>query len=203
MPSYLLNVWLDILYLNFQKLTETDTIKFFGLHFDTKLNWKHHIDQLKAECAKRMKIIKLLSGHQWGADENTLIKIYRALIRSKLDYGSIAYTIAAKTVLKRLETFQNQALRLITGAFRTSPIQSLQLIAKEPPLHIRWKNILINYSNNVLSNQNNINYHKLQNYQHQPNTNLHTTTKLTLKHRFLQAPRLQDKYSYNHTIQTI
>ncbi|GFN99061.1 RNA-directed DNA polymerase from mobile element jockey [Plakobranchus ocellatus] len=61
----------------------------------------------------------------WGADGATLLKLYRTLVRSKLDYGSVVYGSAKKHVLRALDPIHHQGLRISLGAFRTSPIKSL------------------------------------------------------------------------------
>ena len=43
--------------------------------------------------------------------------IYRAIIRSAIDYGCMAYGTAAPSVLKRLGVVQAKALRICGGAF--------------------------------------------------------------------------------------
>ena len=65
--------------------------KYFGLIFDKKLSFSPHIKYLKAKCLKSLNIMKVLSHTTWGADRTTLLQLYRSLIRSKLDYGSIVY----------------------------------------------------------------------------------------------------------------
>ncbi|GFS72964.1 putative RNA-directed DNA polymerase from transposon BS [Trichonephila clavipes] len=61
----------------------------------------------------------------------------RALIRSKLDYGSVVYSSACKSLLKILDSVHHQALRLCLRAFRTSSVESLYAEAYEPPLDLR------------------------------------------------------------------
>lgn len=65
--------------------------KILGMIFDSRLNWKRHILDTKSEGYRRLNIIKTLSHFHWGADETSLLKIYRSLIRSKLDYGCFVY----------------------------------------------------------------------------------------------------------------
>ncbi|GFU00078.1 RNA-directed DNA polymerase from mobile element jockey [Trichonephila clavipes] len=72
-----------------------------------------------------------------GADRTSLLRLYRALIRSKLDYGSVVYSSACKSLLKILDPVHHQALRLCLRAFRTSPVESLYAEAYEPPLDLR------------------------------------------------------------------
>ena len=81
----------------------------------------------------------------WGADQQTLLHLYRALIRSKLDYGCIVYGSARSSYLWMLDPVQNHSLRLCLGAFRTSPSSSLCILANEPPLHLRRQKLSMQY----------------------------------------------------------
>ena len=49
------------------------------------------------------------------------------LMKPKIDYGSEVYSSASRSLLDSLEPIQNAALRIATGAFRTSPIPSLRV----------------------------------------------------------------------------
>ncbi len=75
--------------------------------------------------------MRCLTGREWGASCSALKTIYVALIRSVLDYGSVAYGSAAKSLLKKLDRIQAQALRVCSGAFKTSPVPALHLINKD------------------------------------------------------------------------
>lgn len=59
-----------------------------------------------------------MRGRDWGASTQSLYRIYVALIRSVLDYGSVVYGSAAKSNLITLEVIQAQALRICSGAFK-------------------------------------------------------------------------------------
>ena len=107
--------------------------KFLGLIWDTKLTFEPHIKYLKARCQKSLNVLKVLSRTEWGADQTTLLKLYRSLVGSKLDYGCIVYGSASKTALAKLYPVHNQGLRLSLGAFRSSPVESLYVEAHEPP----------------------------------------------------------------------
>ena len=119
--------------------------KFLGLIWDTKLTFEPHIKYLKARCQKSLNILKVLSRTEWGADQTTLLKLYRSLVRSKLDYGCLVYGSASKTALAKLDPVHNQGLRLSLGAFRSSPVESLYVEALEPPLEIRREKLALQY----------------------------------------------------------
>ncbi|GFO27419.1 ribonuclease hi [Plakobranchus ocellatus] len=85
-------------------------------------------------------------GHtDWGADRATLLKLYRTLVRSKLDYGSVVYGSTKKHVLRTLDPIHHQGLRIAVGAFRTSSIKSLYAEAGEPSLEHRRTKLAFNY----------------------------------------------------------
>ena len=110
--------------------------KFLGLIWDTKLTFEPHIKYLKARCQKSLNILKVFSRTEWGPKQTTLLKLYRSLVRWKLDYGCIVYGSASKTELAKLDPVHNQGLRLSLGAFRSSPVESMYVEAHEPPLEI-------------------------------------------------------------------
>lgn len=69
--------------------------------------------------------------------------MYRALVLSKLEYGSVVYASARPSLLKKLNTVHLTGLRLCTGALRTSPSTSVCCDAGVPPLsYIRDRAIL-------------------------------------------------------------
>jgi len=91
--------------------------KFFGLVFDKnqcnrKLSFVPHLQYLRKKCMKALKLLRVVAHSRWDSDENTLLHLYRSLIRSKLDYGAIVYDSARKSYLRILDPVQNQVLRL-------------------------------------------------------------------------------------------
>ena len=123
-----------VLHLYGSPIPVVEESKFLGILFDRKLSFIPHIKYLKAKCLKALNLLKVLSHTSWGADRTTLLKLYRSLVRSKLDYGCIIYGSARKSYLQMLDPIHNQGLRLALGAFRTS-VASLYVEADEPSLY--------------------------------------------------------------------
>ena len=119
--------------------------KFLGVIFDTKLTFKNHIQYLKTSCQKGLDILHVVGHTDWGADRIVLLRLYRSLVRSKLDYGCIVYGSARRSILKQLDPIHHQGLRIALGAFRTSPAQSLYIEAHEPSLTTRRLKLPLNY----------------------------------------------------------
>ncbi|GFX46781.1 probable RNA-directed DNA polymerase from transposon X-element [Trichonephila clavipes] len=55
------------------------------------------------------------------------------------------YGSARASVLKRLDTVHHSALRICSGAFRTSPVTSLYVVCHQPPLERRRRKLSANY----------------------------------------------------------
>ena len=143
------------LYLYGSLIPVVDDFKFLGLIFDRKLSFIPHIKYLKAKCLKALNLLKVLSHTNWGADRTVLLQLYRSLIRSKLDYGSIVYGSARKSYLMMLDTVHHQGLRLALGAFRTSPVESLYVEAEEPSLYLRREKLALQYAIRLAANPSN------------------------------------------------
>ncbi|KAI3386578.1 hypothetical protein SNEBB_007980, partial [Seison nebaliae] len=117
-----------------QLLTVRTEVRFLGLYLDYKLQWKTQVEQLRKSCFKALDVLKVLSHTKWGASRKILIRIYHALVRSKLDYGCQIYNSASPAILRHLDPIHNAALRIATGAFKSSPITSLLAESGEPAL---------------------------------------------------------------------
>lgn len=132
-----------------------DHIKLLGMVFDKKLTWSSHLEALKNDCKAKLNIMKALANHEWGADTTCLLQIYKAVIRSRIDYGSIVYMSAKSVHLNPLNVIQNNAIRIATGAFVTSPTAKVLCNVNEPPLSDRRKLLSLTYATTVASNPQN------------------------------------------------
>ena len=111
--------------------------RFLGLVFNRTLSWETHIRELKKACQKPLQLMEYLSHTTWGADRCSLLRLYNALVQSKLDYGCAIYGTASENILRTLEPLQTKGLRLATGAFKSSPKVSLQVECDVMPLRHR------------------------------------------------------------------
>ena len=100
------NTYKPKLRINGQEISIKSEVKFLGLNFDYRLTWKIHIEHIIAKCKKRLNLMRNLKGTTWGATMPTLLTIYKALIRSVIEYADIVYDSAANIVTKRLDSIQ-------------------------------------------------------------------------------------------------
>ena len=125
------------------------TAKLLCMIFEQKLTWKDHIVQRKQSCTYRLGLLRTISHPNWEADRVFILRLYRAIVRTKLDYGAIIYNTAKETILKLLDPVHNKAIRVCSRAFRSSPIISLYAESGEPSLWTRRKQLALQFYHHV------------------------------------------------------
>jgi len=93
---------------------------------------KPHLRLIKKETSQRSNIIKILAHTTWGFKSKLLIQLHKALIRSKLEYCSELYLSVKNGALKTIDPIHNTCLRLAIDASKSSPVESIYIIASEP-----------------------------------------------------------------------
>ena len=115
-------------------ITTVTSAKFLGMIFDQQLNWNKHIENIVENCKKKINLIRSLTGHQWGAGKQSIMKIYRTLIRPKMEYGMELFHTAIKSAWRNLEIIQSTCLRLACGAMCSTAVDAVQQECGEPPI---------------------------------------------------------------------
>lgn len=93
----------------------SENVKFLGINLDSAVSFRGHINEIYAKFSKLINIIKFLRGVLWGSHQNTLITIYKSLIRSRMDYASFVYFHNAKHLINKLKSVQMKAINLAAG----------------------------------------------------------------------------------------
>ncbi|GFY13971.1 putative RNA-directed DNA polymerase from transposon X-element [Trichonephila clavipes] len=104
-------------------------VRFLGVVFDRRLTFLLHILQLQKKCEKSLNLL--------GADRTSLLRVYQAIVLSRMDYGCAIYGSACNSALKKLDPVPHMALRICSGAFRISPVQSLYNDSNKLPLDLQ------------------------------------------------------------------
>jgi ribonuclease HI len=118
-------------------LTEVEEATYLGVTFDKRLTWKPHIAHAETKARKKLAILRKLAGTNWGANEEILKTVYLGTIRPHLEYGSPAWMTTSNTNQSVLDKVQNQALRVITGAMKSTPVKAMEQLTSIPPLSHR------------------------------------------------------------------
>ena len=140
--------------LHGQPITAVTSYKYLGLIFDSSVTWKPHITSLRKSCIKTLNLLKYLTSKKWGADRVSLLRLFIMLIKPKLEYGIEAFSSASPTLMSSLEPIQNTAIRISTGAYRSSPLLSLYAESGMKPPTCYWDTKMLNFFTRLFVNVN-------------------------------------------------
>ena len=80
-----------------------------------------------------------------NADQTSLLKLYNAICKSKMNYVCQVYSSASKSTLNSLDVVHSQALRICTSHYRISAIESTMVITGERQLEYYRNQLSINF----------------------------------------------------------
>ena len=106
-------------------ITLSKTVKFLGVTLDNKLNYNTHIDNVTQKATAALM--------QWLSPK-TCKWIYTTVVRPILSYSAtvLVRTLDNTNNHKKLERVQALALRITTGAFPSTPFNSLNHLTGTP-----------------------------------------------------------------------
>ncbi|KAL1448403.1 hypothetical protein WDU94_005494 [Cyamophila willieti] len=130
-------------------LVFVDKIRFLGLIWDRKLTWEPHIISTRSRVLTALNALKMVSNKKWGVRRETLLLFYKSYVLPIFDYGSIVYASAKDKFLNKLNTVHHLGIRIATGAYRSSPVESLYVESGIPPLSLRREKLIVNYVSKV------------------------------------------------------
>ena len=115
-------------------------LRVLGVQVSPKLKWGPHIKLTCERARQQSASLTRLVGSTWGASFARARNIYTAVVRPKITNACSVWNSpqgldgASKSTLKKLEKFQNQCLRSISGAYKTTKLSVLEHEAGISPL---------------------------------------------------------------------
>ncbi|KAL4153575.1 hypothetical protein QTP88_001408 [Uroleucon formosanum] len=128
------NVYLDNNIISF-----VDNTTYLGITLDSKLRWLPHTTSLISFSSCWANFLRAITGTRWGSHPSTLLLVYKAIIRSKLDYGCFLFGSASFSNWNRLNKVQSSCLRCMMGYVRSSPLPAIEVESSCPPSNIRCR----------------------------------------------------------------
>ena len=98
--------------LGYTTETLSAELKFLGLTYNTELNWKSHVSLITKTASRMTYVLRKLKTF---LPKPLLIQVYRAIIRSRLEYGNAAFVGLSIGEKEKLEKIQRLCHRLICG----------------------------------------------------------------------------------------
>ena len=75
--------------LNGESIPKCRHVKYLGITLDERLNFNEQITNLRVACRDRISSLKIISHKSWCLTKKTLQKVYRSIVRSKVEYSFI------------------------------------------------------------------------------------------------------------------
>ena len=119
-------------------LQPTDSYRWLGIFWDPKLRFESHVRRMMERGHSSVTALHMLGNSVRGLRPTHLRTLHMACTMSILTFGaSVWYTgERQKTLVEKLSMPLRRAMRQITGAFRSTPVDILHLESSLPPLDI-------------------------------------------------------------------
>ena len=101
----------DSIEFNGQHIKRTSHNKFLGVILDENLSWNNHINEL---CSKLKRLFHIFYNIRNFLSKDNIRTIYYALVYSRIKYGISVYGQACDSKIKRIQTLQNQLLKVLS-----------------------------------------------------------------------------------------
>jgi hypothetical protein len=104
------------LYLNNVEIPPATTVKYLGLHLDTKLTWKDHVIKKRKQMDIRHKELYWLLGRKSSLSVDNKLLLYKSIITPRWTNGIELWGCASKSNIAVIQRCQSKILTAIVDA---------------------------------------------------------------------------------------
>ena len=97
--------------LNGVSVDEKQVTKYLGIFIDDKLNWKSHIEHVRAKMSKGTGMISKI---RYYVDKTCLLNLFYSFVQSHANYNLLNWSCTNQSFLNPIELKLKAAIRLIT-----------------------------------------------------------------------------------------
>jgi exonuclease III len=116
--------------------------RFLGIWLDRKLSWKAHKEAVNKKLRTQEFALSRIAAKTWGPGLIRAREVYTKCIRSAIAYGASSFHTPTpvggkpRGIATSLTKAQNRSLRIVAGAYKATPIRSLETETWVPPLDL-------------------------------------------------------------------
>ena len=128
-------------------------LRWLGMFFDQKLCWKKHVEIMSRRALSTISGLRVLANTIRGVSVANARLLYKTVVLPVLTFGSpVWYTgTKQKSLIKPLEHAQNEGLRWLLGAFRTTPSAEMHHIGAIVPIPFLLQRLTTNAATRLLT----------------------------------------------------
>lgn len=129
-------------------ITATKTVKYLGVIIDPRRSFREHIEGIADKSKEMFLRLRSMTSANWGVEQSTSLIIYKSVFLPRITYAASIWqkALELKCSIKTLGSIQRDALRAITGAYRTTSTAALQVISGQLPLDLEVKRFILRRS---------------------------------------------------------
>ncbi|GFT24359.1 probable RNA-directed DNA polymerase from transposon X-element [Trichonephila clavipes] len=90
-------------------------VKYLGLHIDSRLTFKKHMDYLAEKFRGRNHLAISLIGRRYPLSLENKVILCKQILRPVITYGPPVWGAAATTQMKKIQVIQNKIFRVMTN----------------------------------------------------------------------------------------
>ena len=114
----------------------TNSLRYLGIHFDRMLMYKTKVESTKLRCKNGLSTLKAMASKD--IEQRHLFLLDQSVILSVIDFG-LGLTILSQSNLLKLNTVQNEAMRVILGTIKDTPTEAMRYLLYLPSMEARHK----------------------------------------------------------------
>ena len=101
-----------------------NSLRYLAMHFDRMLAYKTQVESTKLRCKKGLYALGAMDSK--GIEQCHLFLLYQSVILSVIDNG-LGLTTLSKSNLLKLDMVQIEAMRVIVGTTKDTPVETMRL----------------------------------------------------------------------------
>ena len=121
--------WLNNIKINNNTIKRVHSARFLGIILDEKLKWDDHVKQLSESLTQIINAFKIIKNY---VPEDKKRMLYYAYIYSRIQYGIEMYGTASKKLIKKVQTKQNRAIKVLHNKNFYTPTTQLHKELRYP-----------------------------------------------------------------------
>lgn len=134
--------------VNGQTKTPAQVMRILGVWLDPGLRWGGHLEETARKLRSQTRALTCLSASTWGLPLIQARLVYKMVVLPALAHGALAWhqpgrSAGASTprgLATKLKPRQNDCLRSITGAYKATPISTMEAETNVCPLDLYLDN---------------------------------------------------------------
>ena len=123
-----------------EEIDNVEEAKLLGVTITKTFNFRSHIKMAISKAKRRLNLLRLLSGTNWGCKPKIIMQLYKQYVRPVLEYGAIALLSAPKT-LEKIQLVQNKATKIAYRLPWCTSTHKIHQLAEIEPIKNRFQSL--------------------------------------------------------------